>query len=374
MKIGTLSVNINTPDYNYGALLHSYAFIEYLKKLDFVEHAEVIDYITPYVLTKKREWVVPKEYARNNFRDYFTLKRMKHSFKVRDKKFKKFIKKNMTVSKKQYLQDSLKSEKFDYDTLVCESDVIWSPLLTGGKLDPAFFLSFNNMKSIKKIAYSPSIGDNIYDKQQEKDLKKYLKSLDFISCRESYAKDILEKYTDKKITHVLDPVMLLDESNFNKITGPKLSKEKYILLYLPVNDNKKLRKQAKEFAQKYNYKIIEISTKLIKRKSKMHITLPDAGIEEFLSGIKYADYVFTNSLHAVCFSIIFKKQFYAFSRKYAGKVKDVCEIFGLSKRFFPTDEFVEQKDIDYDKVYKKYYKLKEKSEKYILNALMSKKN
>ena len=67
MKIGTLSVNINTPDYNYGALLHSYAFIEYLKKLDFVEHAEVIDYITPYVLTKKREWVVPKEYARNNF-------------------------------------------------------------------------------------------------------------------------------------------------------------------------------------------------------------------------------------------------------------------------------------------------------------------
>ena len=34
MKIGTLSVNINTPDYNYGALLHSYAFIEYLKKTE----------------------------------------------------------------------------------------------------------------------------------------------------------------------------------------------------------------------------------------------------------------------------------------------------------------------------------------------------
>ena len=60
MKIGTLSVNINTPDYNYGALLQSYAFIEYLKKLDFVEHAEVIDYITPYVLTKKESGLFQK--------------------------------------------------------------------------------------------------------------------------------------------------------------------------------------------------------------------------------------------------------------------------------------------------------------------------
>lgn len=369
MKIGTLSVNINTPDYNYGALLHSYAFIEYLKKFNFVTRAEIIDYITPSVLNKSKENKIPKDYIRNNYRDYFTLKRMNYSYNVRDRKFKKFIKKYMNVSDKQYVQETLKNEKLDYDVLFCESDVIWSPILTGGRLDPAFFLAFNNMNKIKKIAYSPSLGDQIYDKQQEKDLKKYLKKLDFISCRESYAKEILERYTDKKVTHVLDPVMLLDEETYNKIIGKRILKDKYILLYLPVNDNKKLRRQAKEFAQKNGYSILEISTKLIRRKSKTNKVLADAGIEEFLSGIKYAEYVFTNSLHAVCFSIIFKKQFYAFSRKYAGKVKDVCDIFGLSKRFFPTDEFIEQKDIDYVKVYKKYNKLKEQSENYIIKAL-----
>jgi len=167
--------------------------------------------------------------------------------------------------------------------------------------------------------------------------------------------------------------MLLDEKEFDKITGPRLSNDKYIFLYLPVNDNKKLRKHAKIFAQKNGYKIIEISTKLIRKKSKEHKILPDAGIEEFLSGIKYAEYIFTNSLHAVCFSIIFKKQFYVFSRKYLGKVKNVCDVFGLSKRFFPTDEFIEQKNIDYMEVYKKYNKLRKKSEDYILNALTSKK-
>lgn len=373
MKIGTLSVNINTPDYNYGAVLHSYAFIEYLKKLDFVSHAEVIDYITPYFLEKKREFVVPKSLSRGKFRDFFTIKRMKYSFKIRDKKFKNFFKKYMSISPKQYLQDSLQKENLNYDVLVCESDVIWSPILTGGRLDPAFFLAFDNMKKMKKIAYSPSLGDNIYDKQQEKDLKKYLKKLDYISCRESYAKEILEKYTDKRVTHVLDPVMLLEASEFDKVMAPRLIKDKYIFLYLPVNENKKLRNQAIEFAKENGYKILEISTKLLRKKSKFHTTLPDAGMEEFLSAIKYADYVFTNSLHAVCFSIIFKRQFYAFSRKYAGKVKDVCDVFGLSKRYFPTDEFVHQKDIDYDKVYKKYDKLKNKSEEYIIKALTSKK-
>ena len=36
MKVGTLSLNINTPDYNYGAMLHSYAFILFLKSINLL--------------------------------------------------------------------------------------------------------------------------------------------------------------------------------------------------------------------------------------------------------------------------------------------------------------------------------------------------
>ena len=94
---------------------------------------------------------------------------------------------------------------------------------------------------------------------------------------------------------------------YDKITDTRLLKEQYILLYLPVNDNKKLRKKAKEYAKENGYKILEISTKLLKKNTELHKTLPAAGIEEFLSSIKNAECIFTNSLHAVCFSIIFKK-------------------------------------------------------------------
>lgn len=372
MKIGTLSLNINTPDYNYGAMLHSYAFLKFLEKYDFIESAEVIDYITQSVLDKKIEIKIPEYKKRNNFRDKITLMRMKYSFFIRDKKFKKFVKDNMNVSSCQYKGNELKDAKLDYDCLICESDVIWSSLITGGKVDPAFFLSLPNMTDKLKIAYSPSLGDGIVDVNHEKDIKKYIKSLDYISCRESYAVDILKKYTSKPVTHVLDPVMLLDETDYNEIISKPLVKEKYILLYLPVNNNSDLRKHACEYAQKYNYKIIEISTKLLKGTSKIGKIIPDAGIEEFLSLLKYSECIFTNSFHAVCFSVLFKKEFYAFSRKYAGKVKDFCNVMKLSNRYFGDNNFIEQKAINYDRIYKNLSKLRKTSIDYIENALQNK--
>ena len=45
--IGTISLNVNTPDFNYGAMLHSWAFQRYLIKNNLCEHTEVINYITP---------------------------------------------------------------------------------------------------------------------------------------------------------------------------------------------------------------------------------------------------------------------------------------------------------------------------------------
>lgn len=38
MKVGTISLNINAPDFNYGAMLHSWAFQQFLKKLDCVDY------------------------------------------------------------------------------------------------------------------------------------------------------------------------------------------------------------------------------------------------------------------------------------------------------------------------------------------------
>lgn len=133
MKIGTLSLNINTPDYNYGAMLHSYSFILFLKKYNnYIESAEIIDYKTQSVVDYKRIIEVPDSKKRNKIRDIITLSRMKYSYWLRHHKFRKFVRNNMIVSKKKYKSFEISNAALPYDCLICESDVIWSPLISGG--------------------------------------------------------------------------------------------------------------------------------------------------------------------------------------------------------------------------------------------------
>lgn len=371
MRIGTISLNINTPDFNYGAMLHSWAFQQYLLRLAFVESAEVIDYTMPLLEGQHREmplidslkhgWIRTSVYHLKTYRTY----------RERLAKFVDFVNNNLIVSEKSYFQSTLDKEILLYDVVICESDVIWSPDFCGGSFDKSFFLALDSMRGLKRIAYAPSMGDGRLSTVQERELRSLLQSVDHISCRESYEKEILERHTEKKVTHVLDPVMLLESEDYDSIISPRLMEEKYILLYLPVDENVTLRDSAMEYAGKNRFKVLEITTKLMKNRDKSVHCLTAAGIEEFLSGLKYAEVVFTNSFHAICFSIIFSRQFYAFSRGSAGKVRDICHIFGLKERYFEGTVFQELPPIDYEAVHKLWRRKKEESQRWLTESLKS---
>ena len=84
--------------------------------------------------------------------------------------------------------------------------------------------------------------------------------------------------------------------------------------------------------------------------------------------IKNAEIIFSDSFHAVCFSIIFKKQFYAFSRRTGRKIEDICREFDLEERFI-KNKFIEGKDINYKEVYNILNKKRKESKKYLDMAL-----
>ena len=158
MKIGTISVNIHTPDYNYGAVLHSWAFQQYLKRLNDVECAEVIDYTTPYL-----EGYYPKFGFRTSLRSgniaetgRLLLKPIRHI--TRDIRFRKFVREHMDISEVRYTQKKLNDTELKYDVIVCESDVIWSPQLTEGKFDQAFFAALESLHALyEKVAISVTL-------------------------------------------------------------------------------------------------------------------------------------------------------------------------------------------------------------------------
>lgn len=371
MKIGTISLNINAPDFNYGAMLHSWAFQQYLKKMDCVEYTEVIDYTMPTLEGQDLKHPIRNALLGLHIKSFIYQIKNHRMYQKRFDKFEKFIKENICKSQEKYTQNSLNEAILDYDCVICESDVIWSPGFCGGHFDKSFFLALKSMKNMKRIAYAPSMANGDLNEDQEKEIKELLCYPDMISCRESYEKDILKKYTNKPIEHVLDPVMLLEKKDYLSICADRMVSERYLLLYLPVDDNVKLRNYAKKYASKNGLKILEISTKLKSYENDNIKCIGDAGIEEFLSAINYADVVFTNSFHAICFSIIFNVQFYAFSRAYAGKVEDICKVFGVERRFFADDNFVEQKVIDYEEINGRYKKLQEQSIHWIENAICS---
>jgi hypothetical protein len=60
-----------------------------------------------------------------------------------------------------------------------------------------------------------------------------------------------------------------------------------------------------------------------------------AGPSEFLGYIHNAEYVISNSFHAVAFSIIFEKHFAAFMHSSRGtRIKNILEVCGLTNRLY----------------------------------------
>ncbi len=365
LRIGTLSLNINAPDFNYGAMLHSWAFQQYLLKKAGVS-AEIIDYTMPKVEGWNR---YDPGKSSINFTGHRKINGTMEDYLSRARKFDDFISNHLKVSKEKYVQKTISRATLPYDVIICESDVIWSA--KRGKLDPVFYLATPSMRGKRRIAYAPSMADAIFTQEQESQLDFLLDNVHFISCRESFQKPLLEKHTDKPVQHVVDPVMLLDAKDYDSITAPRIMEENYLLLYLPVDENEVLRQSAIEYAGKNNLKILEISTMLKSDSSDLEVCVPDAGIEEFLSAIKYADMVFTNSFHAICFSIIFGRQFYAFTRKFNGKVLDICQLFGLEDYYMADDVFVEKPLFDVEQVQKRFQQLQEEGRNWLENALVA---
>ena len=62
------------------------------KRYDFIERAEVIDYISQAILDKDTKIRVPERKKKSKFRDLLSFCRMKYSSYNRHYKFKKFVK------------------------------------------------------------------------------------------------------------------------------------------------------------------------------------------------------------------------------------------------------------------------------------------
>jgi O-antigen ligase len=239
-----------------------------------------------------------------------------------------------------YTEQELKDASLPYTAYVFGSDQIWNPQLTRGFCG-TYFGDFVSSQNAVKASYAASIGiSDISDVAEE--MKKQVNTLDFIGVRERNARDLLAPLTDKEIVVNADPTLLLDAQEWISMTHESPIKKPYILVYA-LEINEELIRCASDLAKEKKMPIVFFDTK--NRYGCEVISKYAADPIEFLSLLRGAAYVITNSFHGTVFSVVFQKQFLCIPHQTrASRLVNLLEDLGLTDRIQYRAE--EQKEID----------------------------
>ena len=249
----------------------------------------------------------------------------------------------------------------DAKACIVGSDEIWNIKNHSFYHAPEYF-GFNIVnKNI--ISYAPS--SNL---TTSKDLLEYDSNLNFnnfsnISVRDKNTKSLVESMSNKKATLVLDPTMLIDD--YTPYEKEIKVKEKYILVYGYKFKESEIA-AIKRFSKKKNLKLYSIGMPQMWCNKQITATP-----FEFLSYIKNAEYIITETFHGTIFSILYNKTFASYVNN-KSKVKDLLERMHLENRDVSIKNNLEEmlnEEIDYKKVNKTLEKEREKSINWLIDAI-----
>lgn len=379
-RIAVISFVTNSSHLNYGATLHGYAFQKYLKQKYNVD-CIIIDYIPKALSKDNLKYPILNPWGGGGvLRSIIRKLNWIFCFKANIRKwhkFKRFIKRELIVTNKVYTYDSLMSEssvnELSFNIYVCEADVIWK-VFGYDDFDENFFLAFPAARNKIKVAYAPTISSKPMEDGILEQFKNMTKDFNGISAREGRGSKYLSQILNKEVIHVLDPTLLLDESDYKKIIIEPKEKDDYLLIYTCTVNDINMVKAAVAEGKRRKLKIIEISNYGINRFVINHKVKTDIGIEEWLGYIKNAKLICTNSFHGICFSVIFQKNFFVFERdKRDFRMLDIVQNLGIEDRLIPAGDYLIPKNcqlINYKQVYENLNVMRKQSDTFILRNII----
>lgn len=330
---------------NYGSLLQAMATIKVIEGLG--HQCEIIDY------RKKNEMGIKgiltslenKPSWKNNWiKKYLYIALRYPEEKIASIRFEKMRSKYLKMTPRCYSLNDLK--KLKADIFLTGSDQVWAPLLDN-HIDKAYFLTFASSKS-RKISYAASFGRTDFTEAIIDEYKEMLAQYDAITVREDSAVKLLHHWNIACKGQMLDPTLLLDSQQWNKYIEKDIKGE-YVLIY-EIHNNPNLDDYAKHFAKHVGLPLIRVTPSLhqISRGGKM-IFCPKLGT--FLSYIKNARYIITDSFHGTAFAINFNKDFIEIlpNNQTGSRNQSILQLTGLQNRIITDykDFSLANKKIDY---------------------------
>lgn len=299
---------------NYGGLLQAFALQKCIQNFGY--DAKQISYILDsgypgYIYRCIRDKI--KNEIKKIIRQDWYIKNKEYESKVLE--FTQIIPHTevLTASKLYTLNDR-------FDAFVVGSDQVWNPI----GWQQYSFLSFSKKP---KISYAASIARDNVAEDELAIIKKYTNDFLALSVREKNNAEFLTKELNRDFQLMPDPTLLFTKEEWNSFF-PKndCTKKTYIFAYF-LGFNEIQRNECIKFAQDNGLDIYFIP--YMKKESfswdkgNEKYCLDDYRVENFISLIRNAELILTDSFHGAVFSCIFEKPFYVLNRKLIGKEKSM---------------------------------------------------
>lgn len=291
---------------------------------------------------------------------------------------------NLAPAKKSW---EFKDYNWMTDTFLLGSDQVWNYTLFWSD---KYFLKFVHSDK-KRIAYGSSFGMNyltMYDKNQDKypEFNKLLKRFDNIGIREDAGVEICEREFSVNALHVLDPVFLLEQKDYDAIANEAKEKHegKYLTSYFlsALEQFNKLLQYVSDYLDLPMWNMLSGDPNVYNTQKDKIIgnICENLSMEEWINNIRNAEFVVTDSFHCLCFCIIYKKKFVIIQKAWGlSRITSLLNMLGLSERRIERFEDILEKtylledEIDYDNVYSLLNCKKNESMSYLVESLKQEK-
>lgn len=317
MRIGILTYH---DEVNYGSLLQAYAMQTALS--DLGHQVLIID-----------RWFQPKQERIYGILHVRSVRAwIKWLLKIswgtgtwslflRQWRSRRFIRKYLRLTPYSFHDCKNAPKDLGVDLLTVGSDQVWHP-----QAQPQVYL-LNELKQVPGIAYAASFGSNVIPSNKEQLYLEGFRNFKAIGIREKEGVAMAHLLGATEAVHVVDPTILVNPERWREFIGGPIrkSRKKHIACYFLAEDFLELAEKLGRWAKKNNvvvdlfvqdfsipfFRFRPCGNKWLKY-WKCRLCLPinfryAAGPVEFVRKIASADCVFTNSFHALMFSMIFKR-------------------------------------------------------------------
>lgn len=309
MRIGVITIEAG---HNYGGILQCYAFMKQLQSYGHdVEFLRV--YPHSYGLIDRVRSILA---TRNIFSLIFGKK--SHAVFCQEESaemtivFDKFREEYMKLSPLQTYKTVGEYANNNYDAIIIGSDQTWAGLYNRNN---AVFIGWQpKFKGIKMSYACCSPYKHIYDPIRKRQLSNFLKDFNYISVRDKNTQTLIKSIIGKNVDIVPDPTELRSFDEF--VQDEPVIKGKYIVIYVLGDEIDGGHKLALDKLKTQFGNIPIIGIKTANSNTGVHMVsdhmMNSLTPQQWVNLIYNATAVYTDSFHAILFSLKFKKPFIAY--------------------------------------------------------------